>query len=63
MRDMKVRIYGDLALLTGRAVMTSKRVNADEATNHLLFTSAWARTNGTWKFVAWQSTKEPADAK
>jgi hypothetical protein len=59
MSDMTVRIYGETAILTGRAVMVSKRVNAAEATNHLNFTSVWVRANGTWKYVAWQSTKLP----
>src|SRR5262249_23275095 len=37
--DVKARVYGDLVLLTGKAVMVSKRVNQDEATHNLYFTS------------------------
>jgi hypothetical protein len=57
--DVKVRLYGNVAILTGRAVMISKRVNADEATNKLLFTAVWTRSNDAWHFAAWQSTKLP----
>jgi ketosteroid isomerase-like protein len=57
--DVKVRVFGDAAIVTGQAVMISKRVNADEATNKLLFTAIWAQSGGTWRFVAWQSTKLP----
>jgi ketosteroid isomerase-like protein len=58
--DVKVRVYGDLALLTGRALMVSKRATQDEASHDLYFTSVWAKTGGAWHFVAWQSTTAAA---
>jgi hypothetical protein len=59
-RDVRVRLYGDVAVLTGEATMIAKRVNAAETTHHLYFTGVWARTAGAWHFVAWHSTEKKA---
>ena len=45
--DRKVRLAGDTALVTGRAL-------------RLVFLNAWTQTPKGWKFIAWQSTPQPA---
>jgi ketosteroid isomerase-like protein len=54
--DVQVRVYGDAAVMTGRAAVN---VTVDGKTSDLLlrFTSVYARRGGGWQFVAWQSTR------
>ncbi len=52
--DRKVRIFGDIALITGRAAIEAE-VNGQPRQLKLVFLNAWARTPLGWKFVAWQS--------
>jgi ketosteroid isomerase-like protein len=53
--ERKVRLYGDTALITGRAVIDAE-IAGQAKTLKLLFLNAWTRTPQGWKFVAWQST-------
>ena len=53
--ERKVRIFGDIALVTGRAAIEAE-VNGQARQLKLMFLDAWARTPLGWKFVAWQST-------
>jgi len=59
--DVMVRVYGDSAVVTGRA--TSKRIGQDNAviTGQVRFTRVYAKQKGQWKVVAAQSTpiKQP----
>jgi ketosteroid isomerase-like protein len=57
--EQKVRIYGDVALVTGRAEM-GVEVGGQPKTMRLRFLDAWTKTPQGWKFVAWQSTPLPA---
>jgi uncharacterized protein (TIGR02246 family) len=54
--DVQVRVYGDTAVMTGRAAIN---VTVDGKTSDLLlrFTSVYAHRDGKWQFVAWQSTR------
>ncbi len=52
--ERKVRIFGDIALVTGRAAIEAE-VNGQARQLKLMFLDAWARTPLGWKFVAWQS--------
>jgi len=57
--DRKARIYGDVALVTGKASIEAE-VNGQPRSLKLCFLEAWTKTPQGWKFVAWQSTPQPA---
>jgi ketosteroid isomerase-like protein len=57
--ERKVRIYGDVALVSGKADFEAE-VNGQPRSLKLAFLEAWAKTPQGWKFVAWQSTPQPA---
>lgn len=57
--EQRVRIFGDTALVTGRATLEAD-INGEAKTLKMLFLNAWTRTPQGWKFVAWQSTPAPA---
>jgi len=57
--DQKVRILGDVALVTGKGHIEAE-INGQPRTLRLMFLNAWAKTPQGWKFVAWQSTPQPA---
>ena len=57
--DRGVRVIGDVALVTGRASVEAE-VNGQPRSMKLVFLDAWAKTPQGWKFVAWQSTPQPA---
>ena len=52
--ERKVRILGEVALITGRAAIEAE-INGQPRQLKLLFLNAWAKTPQGWKFVAWQS--------
>jgi ketosteroid isomerase-like protein len=53
--ERRVRVYGDVALVTGRAQIEAE-IAGQAKTLKLLFLNAWTRTPQGWQFVAWQST-------
>jgi ketosteroid isomerase-like protein len=57
--DRKVRVFGDVALITGRAAIEAE-IGGQPRSLKLLFLNAWTKTPQGWKFVAWQSTPLPA---
>ena len=57
--DEKVRVYGDSALVTGRAII-DVTVRGEKKHLDTRFLDVWTKTPQGWKFVAWQSTKLPA---
>ena len=57
--DQKVRVLGDVALVTGKGHIEAE-INGQPRTLRLMFLNAWAKTPQGWKFVAWQSTPQPA---
>lgn len=54
-----VRIYGDTALVTGRAVFEAV-VEGTPRTLRLRYLNVWTNTAAGWKFVGWQSCPLPA---
>ena len=57
--DEKVRVCGDAALVTGRAII-DVTVKGEKKHLDTRFLAVWTRTPKGWKFVGWQSTKLPA---
>ena len=57
--DRRVRIYGDNALVTGKAAIEAE-VNGQARSIRLIYLDVWTKTPQGWKFVAWQSTPQPA---
>ena len=57
--DRRVRLYGDTALVTGRAAVDVE-VGGEAKNLKLAYLVAWTRTPQGWKFAAWQSTPVPA---
>src|SRR5262252_1054276 len=53
--DRKVRVIGQVALVTGRAVIEAE-IGGQPRSLKLLFLNARTKTPQGWKFVAWQST-------
>jgi ketosteroid isomerase-like protein len=56
--ERKVRLFGDVALTTGRASIEAD-IGGQAKSLRLLFLNAWVKTPQGWKFVAWQSTPMP----
>ena len=56
--DVKVRQYGDTAVITGHAKL---HVSANGRDNkfEVRFTDVYAKRDTVWRMVAWQSTKLP----
>ena len=57
-KDVIVRQYGDTAVVTGHAKM---HVSANGRDNkfEVRFLDVYAKRDGAWQMVAWQSTKLP----
>ena len=55
--DLKVRIYGDTAIVTGRASQKGVE-NRKDYSGAYKFTRVYVRQNGSWKTVALQTTLE-----
>ena len=59
-RDMKIRTYGDTAIVTGHFTgkwpQNGKPVNVEER-----FTSVWVRDRGRWKAVSEHTSDVPAE--
>ena len=56
--DFEVRLYGDVALLSGRTRMTG-RYDGKDFTSHYRYIDTYVRRNGEWKVVSVQITKMP----
>jgi ketosteroid isomerase-like protein len=54
--DVAVRVYGDTAVVTGRAEMKVSS-QGQELTLPIRFTEVWVKSGGAWKLAAWQSTR------
>lgn len=54
--DVNVRVYGDTAVVTGRAEMKVSS-QGQELTVTARFTEVWVKSGGAWKLAAWQSTR------
>lgn len=56
--DTKVRIFGDVAIITGKAVFEVTSRNRGMTLN-LLFHAVWAKRDSSLQFVSWQATRLP----
>ena len=57
--EFEVRLYGDVALLSGRTHMTG-RYDGKEFESNYRYIDIYVRRNGVWKIVSVQVTKFPA---
>jgi ketosteroid isomerase-like protein len=56
--DMKIRIYGDMAIVTGGAGMHVVS-NGAPANIKIRYTDVHVKRNGAWQMVAWEATRVP----
>ena len=56
--DVKVRQYGNTAVVTGRAKF-HVNANGQDIKFQVRFTDVYAKRDDVWRMVAWQSTKLP----
>ena len=56
--DIKVRIFGNVAIITGKAVFEVTSRGRDMTLN-LLFHAVWAQGASGLQFVSWQATRLP----
>jgi ketosteroid isomerase-like protein len=56
--DLKVRIYGNVAIVTGRNTLTGS--SKGYVAGPRRFTEVWVRRNGRWQLVGGQTTLVPA---
>ena len=54
-QEVKVRIFGDVAVITGRGRF-EVTVNSNDSVVHIRFHSIWVKRAGTVQFVSWQAT-------
>lgn len=54
--NLKVKIYGDTAVATGRLSVSSKK-NEGDYNLKMLFTDIWTKQNGQWQIVNHQATQ------
>jgi ketosteroid isomerase-like protein len=59
--DFDVRLYGDVALLSGRTRMTGT-YQGKGFTSHYRYIDVYVRKDGRWKIVSVQITRIPAEA-
>jgi ketosteroid isomerase-like protein len=53
--DLKVRLYGNTAIVTGRSA-SKGTIGGMEIKGPILFTRVYVKTNGRWQSVAFQQT-------
>ena len=56
--DMKVRVYGDTAVVTGKADVKGT-LRGKDATGQVMFTRVYVKKGGHWQSVALQQTRIP----
>ena len=56
--DEKIQIFGDTAVVTGRAEI-NVRVNGVDRDLNSRYLIVWVKRGGGWQVVAWQSTPIP----
>lgn len=59
--DFDVRVYGDVALLSGRTHMTG-RYNGKPFTSHYRYIDVYVKRGGRWKVVSVQISRIPPEA-
>jgi ketosteroid isomerase-like protein len=53
--DIRIRLYGDAAVVTGRLERT-RTINGREIDDNWRFTKMYVREAGRWKVVAWHAS-------
>ncbi|HEV2728591.1 MAG TPA: nuclear transport factor 2 family protein [Terriglobales bacterium] len=53
--DMKVRVYGNTAVVTGKADVAGTMAGKDTK-GQIMFTRVWVKKGGSWQSVAFQQT-------
>jgi len=56
LEDVKVRAYGDTALVSGKATIDVTS-SGNEVHSVLCFLDVWVKQDGKWRMSAWQSTR------
>ncbi len=54
--DLKVRVYGDAAVVTGKADVKGT-LGGQDATGQILFTRVYVKKGGRWQSVSFQQTR------
>jgi ketosteroid isomerase-like protein len=54
--DMKVRVYGDTAIVTGKADVKGT-LAGKETSGQVMFTRVYVKKGGSWQSVAFQQTR------
>jgi uncharacterized protein (TIGR02246 family) len=57
--NLKVRVYGDTAVVTGRATYSGTFDGVQYTNRQVVFTATYVRRNGQWQSVAAQNTALP----
>jgi uncharacterized protein (TIGR02246 family) len=55
--DLRIRVYGDAAVVTGRTRLTRQEGGKDYSDAYR-FTRVYVRQHGAWRAVAWQASRE-----
>jgi ketosteroid isomerase-like protein len=56
--DFEIRLYGDVALLSGRTLMTGT-YDGERFTSNYRYIDVYVKRNGAWKIVSVQITRYP----
>ncbi|HLY62769.1 MAG TPA: nuclear transport factor 2 family protein [Terriglobia bacterium] len=54
--DLRTRVYGDAAIVTGRLLRT-RNVNGKDMSDDWRFIKVYVRREGRWQVVAWQASE------
>jgi ketosteroid isomerase-like protein len=55
LNDLKARVYGNAAVVTGKATLKNCKWRGKDISGDYRFTDVWAKVNGNWQVVASQS--------
>jgi hypothetical protein len=58
-RDVVARVYGDAGVVAGSTVLEVRAAGAPSQPLRNVFTAVYARRDGAWRLVAYQSTRAP----
>lgn len=59
--QMKVRLYGNVAIVTGHLSVRDKR-NGKPGHHEIVFTDVWVKKRGRWQVVNYQGTLMPSQS-
>ena len=60
-RDVVARAYGDAGVVSGTVQLRLRTAGGPERKLRTLYTAVYAKRDGSWQLVAYQSTPAPAD--